>query len=77
MAEPVSIGVLAASVLSMVAEAGLKGSVSEAAKEAYQALRAKIVHWSGADLDLLEKEPTSKGRQAIIAESLDRQTKPD
>jgi hypothetical protein len=77
MVDPVTIGALAASALSMAAEAALKGLVGEAAKEAYQALRAKVAGWLGDDLDALEKEPASKGRQLTIAEALDRQLESD
>jgi hypothetical protein len=77
MAEPITIGTLVASALGMAAEAALKSSVGEAAKEAYQALKGKITKWTGTDLDLLEKEPASKGRQTIVAENLDRQSEGD
>jgi hypothetical protein len=41
MVEPVTIGALVVSALGMAGEAALKGSVGEAAKEAYQALKEK------------------------------------
>jgi hypothetical protein len=77
MVEPVTIGALVVSALGMAGEAALKGSVGEAAKEAYQALKEKIATWIGTDLDILEKEPASKEHQTILAEILDRQPESD
>jgi hypothetical protein len=77
MVEPVTLGAVVASALAMAAEAALKGSVGEAAKEAYQALKGKIAEWTGYDVDLLEKDPASKGRQTVVAEKLDRQSEAD
>ncbi len=70
MGEPVTIGVLAASALAMAGEAALKGTVSEAVKDAYKALKERVAHWAGGDVEALEKSPTSAGRQAVVAEAI-------
>ncbi len=73
MADPITIGALAATALSMAAEAMLKGAVGEAVKDAYKGLKTTVAHWAGNDLEALEKNPTSKARQGVIAEEIDRQ----
>jgi hypothetical protein len=50
MPDPVTLGGLAALALSMTAESMLKGTVGEAAKEAYHALKNKIAQWAGGDV---------------------------
>lgn len=77
MGDPITIGMLAASALSMAAEAALKGVTTEAVKDAYKALTARVTAWASSDLESLKKEPSSKGRQTIIAEILDRQNADD
>jgi len=77
MTDPVSIGTLAASAMGMAAEAALKGLTGEAAKDAYKALRTRIGKWVNNDVEALERDPSSKGRQAVIAEVLDRQAADD
>jgi hypothetical protein len=54
----------------MASEAALKGSVGEAAKDAYEALREKISDWAANDVTALELNPTSAARRAIIAETV-------
>ncbi len=73
MTDPVTIGTLAATALSMAADAGLKGAVGEGVKDAYKALKNEIAHWAGGDVDALEKAPTSANRLALIAEAVDGQ----
>ncbi len=73
MPDPISIGVLAASALATAADATLKGLVGEGIKDAYKALRDKVAHWAGPDVEALEKTPASTARQAVIAEEIDRQ----
>jgi hypothetical protein len=73
MTDPVTIGTLAATALAMAAEAGLKGAVGEAVKDAYTALKDKIARWAGADVEALEKAPTSAARQNVVAETVDGQ----
>ena len=77
MVEPVTLGALVASALAMGAEAAMKGAVGEAGKEAYQTLKRKIAQWAGQDLDLLEIDPASKGRQTVVAEKIDHQSEAD
>jgi hypothetical protein len=71
MSDPVTVGAMASLVLSMASEAALKGAVGEAAKDAYKALKNKIAHWAGADVEALEKSPASVPRRAVIAETID------
>lgn len=72
MADPVTVGALAATALSMAAEAALKGVVGEAVKHAYQALRDKIAGWVAGDVDALAKPPASAAHQAVVAEEIDK-----
>src|SRR4051812_37554546 len=73
MPDPITVGALAATALSMSAEAALKGSVGEAAKDAYKKLKETVARWTGNDVEALEENPTSTARQAVIAEEIDRQ----
>lgn len=73
MTDPVSIGALAASALAMAAEALLKGVAGEAGKAAFNALKGKIAAWAAGDVEALEKDPGSKGRQLTVAEAIDKQ----
>jgi hypothetical protein len=73
MTDPVTIGMLATSALAMASDAALKGVVGEAVKDAYKALKDKIAHWAGADVDALEKAPASTARQSVVAEAVDGQ----
>jgi tetratricopeptide (TPR) repeat protein len=74
VADPITAGALAATALALAAEATIKGSVGELVKDAYSALKNKIAAWAGSDVRSLENDPTSKGRQAILAEQIDRQS---
>lgn len=73
MTDPITVGTLTASVLAMSAEAVVKGSVGEAAKDAYKALKQRIARWAGGEVEALENAPSSKARQAVVAEEIDRQ----
>jgi hypothetical protein len=77
MGDPVTIGVLAAAALAMAAEAVVKAGVGEVVKDAYQALKTKIAVWCGSDVEALANDPTSKGRQLIVAEKIDQQSPED
>jgi hypothetical protein len=77
MADPVTVGSLVAGALSMAAEALLKGTVGEAAKDGYNALKEKVAHWASGDIVELEKTPSSGARQAVIAEIIDGQSEED
>ena len=77
MSDPAAIGVLAASVLAMAAEAVVKSSVGELVKDAYKALKDKVAIWTRSDVEALEKTPTSTSRQAVIAEEIDKQSPAD
>ena len=73
MTDPVTIGALVAKSLSMAADAALKGAVGEGVKDAYKALKEKVVRWAGGDVEALEKAPASADRQALIAEAVNGQ----
>jgi hypothetical protein len=77
MPDLVTIGGLAVLALSMTAEATLKGTVGEAVKDAYHALKGKIAQWAAADVAALENAPNSASRQAVIAEEIERQSPED
>jgi hypothetical protein len=77
MADPVTVGSLVAGVLSMAAEAVLKGAVGEAVKDGYKALKEKVSRWASGDVEKLEKAPDSATRQAVIAEIIDAQSEDD
>ena len=61
----------------MAGEAALKGTVREAVKDAYKALKERVARWAGGDVEALEKAPTSAGRQAVVAEAVDSQSAED
>ena len=66
--EPVTVITTA---LALGAAAGLNAAATEAAKDAYSALKNIIKSkYSDIDLDLLEKDPGSKKRQAVVEEEL-------
>jgi hypothetical protein len=71
MSDPVTIGAIASLVLSMGSEAALKGVIGEAVKDAYKALKDKISHWAGGDVEALERNPGSAARRAVVAEVVD------
>jgi hypothetical protein len=73
MTDPVTIGMLAASALTMASDEAFKGFAGEAVKDAYKALKEKISNWAGADVEALEKAPASTARQSVVAEAVDDQ----
>jgi hypothetical protein len=75
MLEPITAGALIAGALGAGAEALAKGALGEAAKDAYKALKNKLLQWVGHDADQLEAKPDSGARKAVIAEAID--DKPD
>lgn len=77
MLDPVSIGTMAAAALALGGEAVLRTAVSETVKDAYKALKVRIYSWAGGDVDELEKTPTSKARQDVIAEIVDKAIQTD
>ena len=72
MSDPVTFGALVASALSMAGKAMLNGVVGEATKDAYKALKERTSRWINNDLSELERAPHSAGRQAVIAETINR-----
>ncbi|MBW7972955.1 hypothetical protein [Bradyrhizobium sp. BR 10289] len=72
MPDPVTLGFLCASALSLAADGAIKGFAGEAAKSAYSALKAKISTWAADDVAQLEKSPNSNARKAVLAELIDQ-----
>ncbi len=77
MVDPVTVGSLVAGALGMAADAALKSAVGEAIKDGYHALKDKVSHWASGDVAALEAVPSSKGRQAVVAEIIDAQSDDD
>jgi hypothetical protein len=77
MVDPVTVGSLVAAALSMTAEAVLKGAVGESVKDVYKTLKEKVSHWASSEVAALETTPSSKGRQAVVAEIIDSQPEDD
>ena len=75
MVEPFSVGGLVALALSTATEAVVKGTVEEATKDAYNALKEKLSRLSSSDVEALERSPKAVGRQVTIAEIVDAQPK--
>lgn len=71
MPDPITIGALVAWALSVGGETIVKSTVSEAVKDAYKALKAKVSVWAAGDVEGLEKTPNSHTRKAVIAETID------
>ena len=69
----ISIGGMAVKILSMAAEAALKGSVGEAAKEAYGALKRRIVRFVGGDVAALDLKGSSTVAKEIDGLEPDKQ----
>jgi hypothetical protein len=61
----------------MAAEAVLKGTVGQAVKDGYKALKGKVSHWASDDVAALENTSGSIGRQTVIAEIIDAQSEDD
>jgi hypothetical protein len=61
----------------MTAETALKGAVGEAVKDGYKALKEKVSHWAPSEVAALEANPSSNGRQIIVAEIIDAQSEDD
>jgi hypothetical protein len=71
MPEPITIGALVATALSLASEAVVKAGVDVAVKDAYESLKVKISAWAANDTAELERTPNSRLRQAVIAEKID------
>lgn len=77
MADPVTIGAVVAWALSLGGEAIVKGSLGEATKDAYKALKTSVSRWAASDVGELEKAPASNTRKAVIAEMIDQLSRGD
>ncbi len=72
-----TLGALIASAIAITAEVATKTVVAEATKHAFNALKARVSEFAAGDLAGLEADPTSKGRQSVVAEIIDRQAQVD
>jgi hypothetical protein len=77
MSDPVTLGVVVASALSMAAEAVVKSGVGEVVKDCYKALKDRVSQWASGEVATLEAAPSSKGKQLAVAEIIDAQTRDD
>jgi hypothetical protein len=77
MPDPVTIGALIASTITMAVQELAKAGVGEAAKDAYKALRDKVTHRASSEVATLEAAPSSKGKQLAVAEIIDAQSERD
>ena len=75
MVEPITVGSLVALALSAATEAVVKGTVEEATKDAYHALKQKLSQLAFGDVQALEKSPSSISKQFVVAEIIDAQSK--
>jgi hypothetical protein len=70
--EPITTAIVAA-LWSGAAFAG-KETATAAIKDAYAALKTRIQrHYSGVSIEQLESQPTSKARQEVVGEDLERE----
>lgn len=69
-----TVGMLAASALSIGATAIVNGAATEAVKDAYIALKRRVAVWAESDVVALESEPDSNVRSVVVAEAIDRQS---
>jgi hypothetical protein len=78
MVDPVTIGELVASALTMVGSEVLKGTASKAVKDAYEALKGKIANWAALDPEKInEQHVLSRPIQTEIAEAVDARSPVD
>lgn len=71
MAEPVTIGTLAAAALASGAAALGKEALGAAAKDAYAALKAALLPASPTNVEKLEADPEAEHRSVSVAEDVD------
>jgi hypothetical protein len=71
MVEPLTMGALITAALGAGAAAVGKGALGQAGKDAYEALKTKLMHWAGRDVAALETEPTSEVSRRAIAKAID------
>ena len=77
MSDATTIGGLAASILAMAADVAVKTGVSEGVRDAYKALRERVATWARSDVEALEKTPTSRARQVVVAQEIDKRSADD
>jgi len=70
--EPITTAIISA--LYTGAALGSKEIATQALKDAYAGLKGRIKsHYPGVSIQQLEKQPTSKARQEVIGEDLERE----
>lgn len=77
MPDPLTIGSLTATAISMAVQELVKTGVGAAAKDAYNSLKGKVAHWASSEVSALEAAPGAKGKQLAVAESIDAQSVED
>lgn len=77
MTDAVTVGSLVAGALSLGSEAIVKGAVGEAVKDAYKALKTRIIVWAARDVRELGKTPGPNTWQPVIAEAIDQLSRED
>lgn len=71
MDEYVSIGVVVAKAFAAVAGALIKGTMGEAAKDAYRALKSRISRHASSEIQTLETAPSSEDSRGAVADATD------
>jgi hypothetical protein len=79
--DPITIGALAAAALSAGAGEAGKAVLGQAARDAYDSLKALVARWAAPDVTALETRAQEGGdtrnRQAVLAEAIDARPEPD
>ena len=77
MADPMTIGALVASTLATAAREVRKTTAEQAAKDAYEALKAQLLPSASAEVDALEAAPVSKDARLAVAKVIDERSVPE
>ena len=73
----VTVGSLAATVLSMTAEAALRGILGESTRRAYANLKERIAQWANGDVGISERMYMSSVRKALVAKVIEQRSQAD
>lgn len=73
----VTVGSLAATALSMTAEAALRGILGESTRTAYANLKERIAQWVNGDVGILERTDMSSVRKALVAKIIEQRSQAD
>ncbi len=75
MSDPITVGSLVALAVSTAVQELTKGIAADATKVAYNALKEALSTTAGSEVEALEKAPNSTGRQMVLAELVNAQSK--